>query len=96
MEMNKKREYNNPNEVSEVVGLFDKNSKDKIQIRHIKNTKSKKEYIDIRQMYTEDDELKYTKKGIRLDSELCPDVIVSMLRALGEDRIQDILQLLGK
>lgn len=88
--------YNADNEIREDLGLFDKNSRgDKVAVTKITNKKTGNVAYDIRNMYTnDDDEIKPTTKGIRLNSELVVEVVKSLLNGLGEDERQDLLQIL--
>lgn len=85
--------YNATNEIKEVIATFDKNKRgDKIRVTKVSQKESNKVSIDVRTMYTADDlEIKPTTKGIRIDSEMAADVIVAMLKALGQDIIQDVM-----
>ena len=88
--------YNADNEIREDLGLFDKNSRgDKVAVTKITNKKTGNVAYDIRNMYTNDEnEIKHTTKGIRLNSELVVEVVKSLLNGLGEDERQDLLQIL--
>jgi len=88
--------YNADNEIREDLGLFDKNYRgDKVAVTKITNKKTGNVAYDIRNMYTNDEnEIKHTTKGIRLNSELVVEVVKSLLNGLGEDERQDLLQIL--
>ena len=88
--------YNADNEIREDLGLFDKNSRgDKVAVTKITNKKTGNVAYDIRNMYTnDDDEIKPTTKGVRLNSELIVDVVGALLKGLSEDERQDLLQIL--
>jgi hypothetical protein len=85
--------YNFKDEIQEIIGIFDKNSRgDKIRVTRIIKEKSNTIYVDVRNMYTDQDgEIRPTQKGIRLNSEIAVDVICAMLEALGDEAIQDVL-----
>lgn len=85
--------YNSKDEIQEIIGIFDKNSRgDKIRVTRIIKKKSNTIYVDVRNMYTDQDgEIRPTQKGIRLNSEIAVDVICAMLEALGYEAIQDVL-----
>lgn len=85
--------YNSKDEIQEIIGIFDKNSRgDKIRVTRIIKKKSNTIYVDVRNMYTDQDgEIRPTQKGIRLNSEIAVDIICAMLEALGDEAIQDVL-----
>lgn len=85
--------YNSKDEIQEIIGIFDKNSRgDKIRVTRIIKKKSNTIYVDVRNMYTDQDgEIRPTQKGIRLNSEIAVDIICAMLEALGDEVIQDVL-----
>lgn len=85
--------YNASYDIKEVIDTFDKNSRgDKIRVSKVTNQGKNTVKVDVREMYTDlSGELQYGKVGIRLDSEIASDVIVAMLKALGQDTLQDIL-----
>ena len=82
----------NENEVREVLGTFAKNKRgDHVQVTAIDNGKGEVSY-DIRQMYTnEADELCFTSKGIRMNTEMTAKVIVEILNHMDPDTYNDIM-----
>ena len=82
----------NENEVREVLGTYEKNKRgDHVQVTAIDNGKGDISY-DIRQMYTNDaDELCFTSKGIRMNTEMTSKVLVAILNKLDAETFNDIL-----
>ena len=82
----------NENEVREVLGTYEKNKRgDFVQVTAIDNGKGDISY-DIRQMYTnEADELCFTSKGIRMNTEMTSKVLVAILNKLDAETFNDIL-----
>lgn len=85
--------YDFSKEIQEVVEDFEK-GKGTVRVTRIVNSDSGEEYIDVRNMYTDaSGEIKPTSKGVRLDKELAKEVIVAMIKGLGEggaDLIKDM------
>lgn len=84
-------------EKQEVIATLEKNRRgDMIRITKIEN-ENYGTFVDIREMYTDDmEELRYTKKGLRFNSEMGLPVIMAIIDALGDDVIQDVLMYIDK
>lgn len=88
--------YRADNEVREELGVFDKNDRgDKVSVTKITTKDTNKISFDIRNMYTTaDDELRFTQKGVRLNSEMTVDVVKALLKGLDESEVMDVLNAL--
>lgn len=52
-----------------------------------------KEYLDIRQYYTaDDDSVRPTKKGIRINTESAKELLRGCLQVLEEDELEDLIE----
>lgn len=76
-----------------IITTADKNMRgDKIRVTRVEREDRGRVYVDVRELYTDEDgELRYTTRGVRMESEIATEVIIAMIRALGEDTVQDIL-----
>ena len=87
--------YNSQNETQKEIAVVDKNTRgDKIRVARIEKVGKTQTTVsvDVRTMYTADDgEVRPTQRGIRIDSETAPDIILAMIKALGEDARQQII-----
>lgn len=79
--------YGRSNEVQNVIATFDKNQRgDKIRVSRIDKTNYDSSFIDIRNMYTDEEgELRYTSRGVRFNSEIALDIILALVESLSED-----------
>ena len=84
--------YNADNETKEVLAEIQKNNRgDFIVASKITNKNTGAVSIDIRQNYTNDEgELRVTQKGVRLNAELLPDLVRSLVKALEENEVMDL------
>ena len=85
--------YNDEHEVREELGMFRKNNRgDHLGVVKITDTKKDTVAFDIRNLYTDDnDELRFTAKGVRVNDEMAVDMVKALLKGFNEDQIQDIL-----
>ena len=76
----------------EIIAQVQKNSRGEyIQVSKIIPENGKASSVDVRLMYTaDDDEIKPTTKGVRLNSEIAGEVIVAMMKALDTEALMDI------
>lgn len=82
------------NSTQKVVALIRKNQRgDYIQISRITpENASKAGSIDIRSMWTTpDDEIAPSKQGVRINSELIPEVMSALLEAMSSEELADLL-----
>lgn len=84
--------YSADNETKEELVKIQKNNRgDFIVASKITNKNTGAVSIDIRQNYTDDDgELRLTRKGVRLNAELLPDLVRGLVRALEENEVMDL------
>lgn len=84
--------YSADNETKEVLAEIQKNNRgDFIVASKITNKNTGAVSIDIRQNYTDDaGELRLTRKGVRLNAELLPDLVRGLVRALEENEVMDL------
>lgn len=74
----------------EELGTIEKGS-NTVLINKIKS--GERESIDIREYYTDEaGELKPSKKGIRLNTEVAADLILSVAKALEVDELSDVIE----
>lgn len=80
------------NDKQEIIARVQKNSRGEyIQVSKIIPENGKASSVDVRLMYTaDDDEIKPTTKGVRLNSEIAGEVIVAMMKALDTEALIDI------
>ena len=90
--------YDNKSEVREELAMLDRNNRgDKISVVKITDESKDKVSYDIRNMYTtDDDEVRFTQKGVRLSDELTVEVVGAILKSLDEDKRQDLLLLISE
>jgi len=80
--------YDFTKDVAEIIEDFEKGDKGAlVRVSRIVNTESGEEFIDIRNMYTSDGEIKYTAKGIRMSKEMAMGVLKAAIKGLGEDGV---------
>lgn len=80
--------YDSSKETRDVLALVNKNDRgDKIQVAKIKVEGKSTEFMDVRLMYTPDgtDELRATQKGVRFSTEILPEVVAGMVKAMSDD-----------
>lgn len=85
--------YDSSKETQVDVILIKKNNRgDYIRVSRIEpEDKKKLPSIDIRNMYTtDDDEVRPTQKGVRINSEIVPEVFLAMLRAMRYEEVASI------
>lgn len=84
--------YKADNEVSEVLGTFEKNKRgDHVQVTAITDGKGEINY-DIRNMFTNDaDELCFTSKGIRVKNDMAANIIVAIMTHMDVDTYNGIM-----
>ena len=84
--------YNADNETKEVLAEIQKNNRgDFIVASKITNKNTGAVSIDIRQNYTNDEgELSLTRKGVRFNAELLPDLVKGLVKALEENEVMDL------
>ena len=74
----------------EELGTIEKGS-NKVLINKIKS--GERESVDIREYYTDEaGELKPSKKGIRLNTEVAADLILSVAKTLEADELSDVIE----
>ena len=74
----------------EELGTIEKGS-NTVLINKIKS--GERESVDIREYYTDEaGELKPSKKGIRLNTEVAADLILSVAKALEVDELSDVIE----
>ena len=74
----------------EELGTVEKGS-NTVLINKIKS--GERESVDIREYYTDEaGELKPSKKGIRLNTEVAADLILSVAKALEVDELSDVIE----
>jgi hypothetical protein len=71
---------------------IDKNNRgDKIIVAEVTTKTSGNTYLDIRQFFTnDDDQVMPTKKGIRFNTEIAPEIILAMAKSLQIDEMEDL------
>lgn len=81
-------------EKREDIEVLNKNNRgDKIIIAKITNQRSGSVSVDVRNYYTDDDDnVLPTKKGIRINSEILPEVIKAMMKVMEPDELEDIIE----
>lgn len=84
--------YNADNEVKEELAVVRKNNRgDHIVVQKVTSKTSGSVSVDVRNYYTNDDEqLLPTSKGIRINSEVLPEVLQGVLQVLDVTEIEDI------
>lgn len=84
--------YNADNEVKDVLAEIQKNNRgDFVIASKITNKNTGSVSVDIRQYYTNDaDEVKPTSKGIRINTELLPELLAGLVKALEADEMIDL------
>lgn len=80
------------NEEEKELAVIKKNNRgDYIIVKKIKNKNSGNESLDVRQYYTDkEDNIAFTKKGLRISAENALDVIKAMIDILETDEKQDL------
>lgn len=83
--------YNAQNETREELAVIEKNSRgDCVAVSKI--TKDDKVSYDIRNMYTDDnDELRYTSKGVRMSDDMTKEVVLAILKSLSQEDLEEVL-----
>lgn len=86
--------YNYRDEKQVEVALIKKNERgDYYKITRIIPGSNKLESIDMRMMYTDDsDEIRPTKKGIRVNTEDITEFMVAVFKALSIEERQEVLE----
>lgn len=90
--------YNADKEEQKEIGLVKKNNRGEyIRVtRIIPKDKNKLESLDIRLMYTADDDtVRPTVKGVRINSEILPEVVALILKGMSQEEKEDLRQLIG-
>ena len=89
--------YDNSNEIRTDLGKIRKNARGEfIAVTKIEYTDKDAVQFDIRNMYTgDDDELKFTAKGVRMNDEIAFDVVKSMVLGLSEEQRLDLMDFMG-
>lgn len=84
--------YNADNEVKEELAVVRKNSRgDHIVVQKVTSKTSGSVSVDVRNYYTnDDDQLLPTSKGIRINSEVLPEVLQGVLQVLDVTELEDI------
>lgn len=87
--------YDFTKEIQEVVEDFERGGKGSVvRVTRIVNSENGNEFLDVRTMYTDAaGDIKPTAKGIRLPKELATEVIVAMIKGLGENGVELIKDL---
>lgn len=90
-------DYRTNNEVREELAQIQKNNKGEFVIAtKITNKTSGSVSVDIRQYYTnEADEVLPTKKGVRINAELLPELLNGLARALELNEMMDLSDMLS-
>lgn len=85
------------NQTEALVGSVSKNNRgDSIKVKRV-TSGTGAQSIDIRTYYTDDnDEEQPTKKGIRLSSELLPEVMKLVIKSMAIEERMDLLEMLDK
>lgn len=88
--------YNADNEVKDVLAEIQKNNRgDFVIASKITNKNTGSVSVDIRQYYTNDaDEVKPTSKGIRINTELLPELLAGLVKALEANEMIDLSETL--
>lgn len=88
--------YDASKEKQEEYGLITKNSRGEyFRITRVIPGDNKVDSIDIRLYYTDGEEnIRPTQKGVRVSSEIVPELVLSILRAMNEDEITTLQGLL--
>ncbi len=75
-----------------ISGTVSKNSRGEyIQVARIVTEGNKKDSIDIRLYYTNDDnEIKPTQRGVRINSDILTDVVAYILKACNKEELEKI------
>lgn len=78
------------------IGDVKKNNRGEVIRISTADEKSGGKSIDVRQYYTDDaGELMPTKKGVRINSEIAPEVVYMMFKGLDDAAKEDFINLLG-
>lgn len=90
--------YNADNEIREELAQIQKNNRGEYVIAtKITNKTSGAVSVDIRQYYTnEADEVKPTSKGIRINTELLPELLNGLVKALEANEMMDLSDTLNE
>lgn len=90
--------YNKDNYETEVVLDVEKNQRgDHIIVSKMTTKSTGSVAVDVRNYYTnKDDEVLPTSKGIRVNTEQAPDIIVAMAKTLEITDIEDIIDRLSE
>lgn len=90
--------YNKDNYESEVILDVEKNRRgDHIIVSKVTTKSTGSVAVDVRNCYTNDaGEVISTSKGIRMNTELAPDIIVAMAKTLEITDIEDIIDKLSE
>ena len=88
--------YNADNEIREVLAEVQKNNRgDYVIASKITNKNTGAVSVDIRQYYTNDaNEVMPTAKGIRINTELLPDLLTGLVKALEANEMIDLSEAL--
>lgn len=90
--------YNADKEEQKEIGLVKKNNRGEyIRVtRIIPKDKNKLESLDIRLMYTADDDtVRPTVRGVRINSEILPEVIALILKGMSQEEREELRELVG-
>lgn len=84
--------YNADNEIREELVNIQKNNRgDYIIASKITNKNNGNVSVDIRNFYTNDeDEVRPTSKGVRINSEMLPELLGGLIKALEADEVEDL------
>lgn len=85
--------YNASNETQTVLLDLEKNQRgDHIKVTKVVNNTSSSVSCDIRNFFTsEDGEVIGTKKGVRVNSEMLPEIMAAMAETLEYNEIEDLI-----
>lgn len=86
------------NEVQTELAMIQKNNRGNyIRVARIDNKVSGSVNADIRMYYTDDnEELRPTQKGVRINSELLPDVLNALVKVLEVNEMMDLVDTLNE
>ena len=86
------RSYDTTNQKEEMLKELWTNTRgDSVRVKSVTNTVSGDVSVDIRRYYTDDnDEVKPTSKGIRLNTELIPDLIEVLASLLEYNEVEEV------
>lgn len=79
------------NDTTKVIKQIEKNNRGEyIQVGRVIKNNGEVSGVDIRTMFTKNNEILPTYKGVRLSSEIVPEVVYSLIKCMSSEELQEL------